>query len=105
MKLSSDCKADIYSMNEWELEAYIVFLAGEIDRHQIEIADKLKDNRFLRVFMGWQERLGKEWQQSKTILKLHQAAIYRHRQDIKSTRENILMAEDRIDYLEGGNDV
>ena len=60
MKLNSDCKAEVDSMNEEELSAYVDFLVDETRRHSIEIKRLLKGNRWWRWGWGdaaWQVRL------------------------------------------------
>ena len=95
MKFDSNCKAIIESMNGLELEAYIDFLRGtEIPRHRRDMVMKFEDNQWIREH----ELMGTVY--DRTMIKLNQSAIYRHRLDIKSTRECILRAEDRMDMLE-----
>ena len=93
MKIGEDCKAIIDSMNLDELMAYKYFLEYEIGRHQKAMTDNLGVCKYART-------LTKVKVFNEATVKLNQTAIYRHRQDIKSTRECILKAEDRMDMLE-----
>lgn len=95
MKIDSNCKAIIESMNWHELTAYEDFLVEEIERHQKETKRLVKNNRWWR---HWTKPVINDYY--TTSLKLYQTAIYRHRKDIKSTRECILRAEDRMEMLE-----
>ena len=92
------CKAIIESMDSEELDHYIAWLdVIEIPRHQMDIRVKARDNKRIREILRKQGQI----QGLIVHLKLNQTAIYRHRQDIKSTRECILKAEDRMDLLGG----
>ena len=101
MKFDSNCKAIIESMNYGELEAYVYFLGEvEIPRHREDIVKKLENNRERRATIHMLSNYKATSVVLKTLIKLNQTAIYRHRQDIKSTRECILRAEDRMEMLE-----
>ena len=92
MKFDSNCKAIIESMNKSELMAYVDFLWEEIERHYTAKNHNWNECRMWREFMATDH--------TKALIKLNQSAIYRHRLDIKSTRECILKAEDRMEMLE-----
>ena len=96
MKFDSQCKAIIESMNGYELFAYVMFLLDEIERHQNAKTTNLEECRTIRRCIA-DTGISVYY---VTSIKLRQTAIYRHRQDIKSTKECILKAEDRMDMME-----
>ena len=113
MKFDSNCKAIIESMNWIELKAYIFFLTMELWRHKVELVlcvARSKTARMMEHLFNTDKFLDIDsfvilpdddnGTYYHTLCKLWQSAIYRHRLDIKSTRECILRAEDRMEMLE-----
>ena len=107
MKFDSNCKVIIDSMNYMECKAYIYFLDKvEIPRHRADMVDKCEQNRLLRnkryTFPTY-PTISLAFEAidfDEALIKFNKSALPRHRQDIKSTKDCILKAEDRMDMLE-----
>ena len=112
MQIDNDCKAIISSMNSIELRAYIFFMTMEIWRHRVELILCLARSKTARMMQHLfdtdkildfddfvilpEEDNGTYY---RTLCKLWQTAIWRHRKDVKSSRLCVENALARLEML------